>query len=79
MERDTGEDYRKMNAYLKNVEFHTFDLWSEKSLKVVLKGILQEITEHKKVKEDLESMKYKVGKQPGWRGEMDYSQWFLST
>lgn len=47
------EDYRKVSCFLKkkNVEFVTFDLRSENPLKVVLKEIPQEITEHDVKKE----------------------------
>lgn len=52
---------KKMNAFYmkKYIEFYTFDLGSEKTLEVILKGISCKKME---VKEDLESNNYKVQK-----------------
>lgn len=51
----TVEDYRAMNKLFReelNVKFHTFDIASEKSLKVVLRGVIQEISDAE-ITEDL--------------------------
>lgn len=43
----TSNDYRAMYKYLveTNVQFHTYDLNSEKPLKIVIHGIFQQINE----------------------------------
>lgn len=58
IEPETEDDYRRMHRELLNgkVEFHIFELKSEKTLKVVLRGIIHEINED--VAEDLKEKGY---------------------
>lgn len=61
VELDAEKDFRKINAFLrkKSMELYTFDLRSEKPLRVVLKGLPHEIKKGQ-IKENLKSLKYKV-------------------
>lgn len=63
VEPATEDDYRSLYRFLKEekTEFHTFELKSEKPLKIVLRGLLQEITE-KEISEDLHDRHYPVTK-----------------
>lgn len=59
----TEEDYRKLIKILdnNNLEFYTYQLRSEKLLKVVLRGVMQESTEQE-IREDLLHQGYPVSK-----------------
>lgn len=59
----TEEDYRKLGKLLKDeqVQFYTYQLRSERKLKVVLRGITQQISEEK-IKEDLSERDYPMEK-----------------
>lgn len=68
----TSDDYRKLKNVLQNekIQFYTFELPSEKKLKVVLRGVITELTEEE-VKTDLEEQGYpasKVIRMKGKRG-----------
>lgn len=55
IEPASEDDYRKLKKLFENqkIEFYTYQLRSEKRLKVVIRGVTQEITE-KEVADDLE-------------------------
>lgn len=63
VEPSTEDDYRNLYKLLKNkeIQFHTFELSSEKPLKVVIRGIMTEITKDD-IKTDLESQRYPAQK-----------------
>lgn len=70
VEASTTEDYRNMVTLLKhtlNIQFHSYDLNCEKPLKVVLRGIIQELTD-KEITEDLGQQSYPVKKVPRMLG-----------
>ncbi|GJQ83760.1 hypothetical protein Trydic_g6792 [Trypoxylus dichotomus] len=55
----TEDDYRKLSKMLKEeeIQFYTFQLKSEEKLKVVLRGIAQDITDDE-IKDDLQQQDY---------------------
>lgn len=57
----TESDYREMYKILENekLSFHTYQLKSEKSLKVIMRGIIQEIPTED-IQKDLEVKKYEI-------------------
>ncbi|GJQ71967.1 hypothetical protein Trydic_g3075 [Trypoxylus dichotomus] len=63
VELATKDDYRKLSKMLKEegIQFYTFQLKSEKNLKVILRGITQDITEEE-IKDDLQQQDYPVEK-----------------
>ncbi|GJQ66192.1 hypothetical protein Trydic_g4251 [Trypoxylus dichotomus] len=63
VEPATEDDYRKLSKMLKEegIQFYTFQLKSEKKLKVVLRGITQDITDDE-IKDDLQQQDYSVEK-----------------
>lgn len=65
----TENDYRAMYKLFKEhkIEFYTYELNSEKTLKVVIRGIIHEISEDD-VKEDLEKQEYPTHKVSRMRG-----------
>ncbi|GJQ79246.1 hypothetical protein Trydic_g5490 [Trypoxylus dichotomus] len=65
----TKDDYRKLSKMLKEEEnqFCTFRLKSEKKLKVVLRGITQDITDEE-IKDDLQQQDYPVEKISWMKG-----------
>lgn len=66
----TEDDYRKLSKVLKDeqVQFYTYQLRSEKKLKVVLRGITQEISEEM-IKEDLRERDYPIEKIVRMKGK----------
>ncbi|GJQ78640.1 hypothetical protein Trydic_g11744 [Trypoxylus dichotomus] len=65
----TEDDYRKLSKMLKEegIQFYTFQLKSEKKLKVVLRGITQDITDDE-IKDDLQQQDYPVEKNSQMKG-----------
>lgn len=63
IEPATETDYRKIYKLLKKmkIQFHTFDLKSEKPLKIVIRSIPQK-TEEEGIKSDLQSKRYPIKK-----------------
>lgn len=55
----TAEDYRNLKKVLQseNIQFFTFDLPSEKKLKVVIRGVITQLSEEE-IKKDLEEQGY---------------------
>lgn len=74
IEPQTEQDYRDLYKLLKEqkIQFHTYELRSEKPLKIVIKGVPQEM-EEQEIKEDLEAQSYpitKITRMKGKRGPM---------
>ncbi|GJQ83164.1 hypothetical protein Trydic_g19507 [Trypoxylus dichotomus] len=69
VEPATEEDYRKLSKLLKDqkTQFYTYQLKSEKKLKVVLRGITQDITDDE-IKQDLQAQDYPVDKITRMKG-----------
>lgn len=63
VEPSTEDDYRNLYKILKSneIQFHTFELTSEKPLKIVIRGIMTEI-EEEDIKEDLLKQGYPTQK-----------------
>ncbi|GJQ84759.1 hypothetical protein Trydic_g21160 [Trypoxylus dichotomus] len=70
VEPATEEDYRKLSKLLKDqkTQFYTYQLKSEKKLKVVLRGITQDITDDE-IKQDLQAQDYPVEKITRMKGK----------
>ncbi|GJQ65689.1 hypothetical protein Trydic_g7775 [Trypoxylus dichotomus] len=70
VEPATEEDYRKLSKLLKEqkTQFYTYQLKSEKKLKVVLRGITQDITDDE-IKQDLQAQDYPVEKITRMKGK----------
>ncbi|GJQ65105.1 hypothetical protein Trydic_g3648 [Trypoxylus dichotomus] len=70
VEPATEEDYRKLSKLLKGqkTQFYTYQLKSEKKLKVVLRGITQDITDDE-IKQDLQAQDYPVEKITRMKGK----------
>ncbi|GJQ67578.1 hypothetical protein Trydic_g18526 [Trypoxylus dichotomus] len=70
VEPATEEDYRKLRKLLKDqkTQFYTYQLKSEKKLKVVLRGITQDITDDE-IKQDLQAQDYPVEKITRMKGK----------
>ncbi|GJQ73947.1 hypothetical protein Trydic_g18881 [Trypoxylus dichotomus] len=70
VEPATEDDYRKLSKILKEegIQYYTFQLKSEKKLKVVLPGIMQDITDDE-IKDDLQQQDYPVEKKSRTKGK----------
>ncbi|GJQ83116.1 hypothetical protein Trydic_g12038 [Trypoxylus dichotomus] len=70
VEPATEEYYRKLSKLLKEqkTQFYTYQLKSEKKLKVVLRGITQDITDDE-IKQDLQAQDYPVEKITRMKGK----------
>ncbi|GJQ68732.1 hypothetical protein Trydic_g17265 [Trypoxylus dichotomus] len=70
VEPATEEDYRKLSKLLKEqkTQFYTYQLKSEKKLKVVLRGNTQDITDDE-IKQDLQAQDYPVEKITRMKGK----------
>ncbi|GJQ79451.1 hypothetical protein Trydic_g5039 [Trypoxylus dichotomus] len=70
VEPATEEDYRILSKLLKDqkTQFYTYQLKSDKKLKVVLRGITQDITDDE-IKQDLQAQDYPVEKITRMKGK----------
>lgn len=73
LEPKTEDDYRNLYKALQesNKQFHAYELKSEKKLKVVLRGVLTQITEED-IKKDLTKQGYPVTKVTRMKGQKGF-------
>lgn len=70
VEPSTEEDYRKLSKLLKEqgTQYYTYQLKSEKKLKIVLRGVPQDITDEEII-EDLKEQDYPIDKTTRMKGK----------